>query len=122
MKGPLNAQSFIDRGFTVLDESPHSIKVEKGCCEILISVVNDKIVLELPVIKLWGKRANSFVLTEYLLRRNGDMKGPGFFGIKDDCVYYLSAASDLESSYDAASKMSETIARLGSKIINVSAQ
>lgn len=113
---------FRETGFSIIEQSRDSIKVVKDHCEIHIQQDSKAAILELPVIKLWGKREKSQSLMGYLLERNGYMNGPGFFAIKDDCVYYRSIVYCPENIGKVALEMQKTLEQLGPKIINVAKQ
>jgi hypothetical protein len=116
----IDRQAFEGLGFSIIAENTDFLKVEKGHCEIYVSAEDGKTILQLPVIELFGKRKTSLPLMEYLLKRNAEMKGPGFFGIRDCCVYYIATLSACESAEQVALKMQETIEKLAPKLINVS--
>ncbi len=116
------AETFREMGFSVTEQNTDYIKIEKGCCEISVRACKGRATLELPVIKLWGKRETSLALMDYLLRRNGEMGGPGFFGIKGDCVYYMSVVYSTENVEQRAVEMQKTIEKLGPRIINMAKQ
>ncbi len=117
-----SAEVFREMGFSVIDQNSGYIKIEKGCCEISVRDCEGRATIELPVIKLWGKRGASLSLMDYLLRRNGEMGGPGFFGIKSDCVYYMSVVCSPENVEQRAGEMQKTIEKLGPRIINMAKQ
>ncbi len=122
MNRRLKADIFHKAGFSITEQSSESIKAVKGRCEIYIKQKPTATVLELPVIELCGKRNRSQPLMRYLLERNGAMNGPGFFAIKDGCIYYRSIVYCSENISEVALKMQETIEQLGPKIINVAKQ
>ncbi|HHY69032.1 MAG TPA: hypothetical protein PLB36_01185 [Bacillota bacterium] len=119
MDGTLKRDSFENLGFSVLKQSEHFLKLQKGHCEIHIKRDDDRIVLEIPVIELFGNRKTSLPLMEYLLERNGQLKGPGFFGIRDNCVFYISVLFPQQAVEKVALQMQETVETLAPKIINV---
>jgi len=116
----LKREAFEDSGFSILDECEGFLKVEKGHCEIYVKADDRRITLKLPVIELFGKRKTSLPLMEYLLKRNAEMNGPGFFGIEGDCVYYFAIVPICKQPEEIALEMQEIIERLAPKIINVS--
>ncbi|MGI6163089.1 MAG: hypothetical protein ACOYEQ_04055 [Bacillota bacterium] len=117
-----SAETFREMGFSVTDQNSGYIKIEKGCCEISVRACDERAILELPVMKLWGRRETSLALMDYLLRRNGEMGGPGFFGIKGDCIYYMSVVYNTEDVGQIAMEMQKTIEKLGPRIINMAKQ
>ncbi|HAF66472.1 MAG: hypothetical protein WBL52_02460 [Bacillota bacterium] len=122
MAGQLDAHPFREQGFCVVRQEPDSMKVVRGRCEVHIRIVKDGAVLEIPVMKFPGQKGASEALMSYLLERNGTMDGPGFFGFRDDCIYYRAFAGGLEGLEKLALKMQQTVEKLGPKVLNVAQQ
>ncbi len=120
--GWFDANAFGQEGFFVVEQYPDGIRVVKGHCEIHVQKVPEGVALDVPVMALRGKKAPSEALMSYLLERNGAMNGPGFFAMKEGCIYYRAIAYCHESIEKLALHMQITIEKLGPKIVNVAKQ
>jgi hypothetical protein len=119
---PLDADAFRGRGFRVLMQEADGIKAVKGRCEIHIRKTEQGTVLEIPVMRIPGDKTPSQTFLNYLLERNGVMNGPGFFGIREGCIYYRAIAGFHESIEQLALDMQHAVEQLGPKVINVARQ
>jgi len=118
----LEPHTLQEMGFSIIKQNEDIIKIVKGRCEIYITDCGTYTRLELPVINLWGKRKSSLSLMEYLLDRNGELNGPGFFGIKDRRIYYISIIQNNGRIEETALEMQRIIEKLGPKIMNIAKQ
>jgi len=117
-----DADAFQQLGFRVVGQEPDGIKVVKGHCEIHIRTVREGTALDLPVMRFRENRTPSETLLNYLLERNGSMNGPGFFAIREDCIYYRAIAGCHENIEQLALDMQQTVEKLGPKVINIARQ
>lgn len=107
------------KGFQVYEDTAHGLKLVKGHCEIHVRKTEKMTVMEIPVVRISREQGTPFVLFKYLLERNGVMKCPGFFAVRDGCVWYRAILCCGQKPETVALRMQEIVEYLGPKILNL---
>lgn len=119
MNQEIDLNAFRGYGFEVYETVTCGLKLVRGHCEIHVEVVPGGVLMEIPVARLPRERKDTGPVFQYLLERNAQMKGPGFFGVRDGCIFYRTLWRSGESVAEVARELQETVERLGPKILNL---
>jgi len=114
-------------GFSMVKGTGSRVKLVRGHCEVHIRQEGESWIFEIPVVRLSQHKESPMALCRYLLERNGESKGPGFFGIREEMVWYRAALpADIAQNEPGLEKtvlsMQEAVERLGPKVLNLMGQ
>lgn len=120
MNKEVDKDAFRQVGFKQAKTGDDRFKFIRGCCEIYVNDCSKTgITIEIPVAKLPGYKEPSGLLYNYLLERNGTMKGPGYFCIRNETIWFRAVLPGNDNISAIALQMQETVERLGPRIMNL---
>lgn len=95
------------------------IKLVRGRCEIHLVLGADRVSMEIPVVRFGAERPMSDDLMRYVLERNGQSAGIGYFALRDNMLLYRALLPTGVDLVKCCVELQEQVEFLGPKILNV---